>query len=56
MDGYITVAKAHERTGYDKEYLRSLIRDEKIDAKKIGSQWMIDEESLAKWVASHPRQ
>lgn len=48
INGWLTVAEASERTGYNREYLRRLLRREtsSLTAKKIGNQWFIEAESL----------
>jgi excisionase family DNA binding protein len=46
LDTWITVREAAQLAGYSTEYLRELIRDHKIDAKKAGFQWMVKKQSL----------
>lgn len=48
INGWLTVAEASERTGYNREYLRRLLRREtsSLTAKKIGNQWFIEAKSL----------
>jgi len=46
LDDWITVKEACEISGYDDEYLRRLLRNEAIEAKKFGHVWMISKQSL----------
>ena len=43
---WIDVRQASEESGYTADYLRQLMRDGKIDAKKRGTMWWIDPGSL----------
>ena len=42
----LTVREAAQKTGYNEEYLRRLIRAGKIEAMKFGSVYLIKAESL----------
>lgn len=48
---WIDVRQASEESGYTADYLRQLMRDGKIDAKKRGTMWWIDPGSLRAYVA-----
>ena len=50
--GYITTAEAAQLTGYTDAYIRELIKDGRIDAKKYGRSWMVSRASLL----AHKRQ
>ncbi len=43
---WITTKEAAERTGYNIEYIRRLIRSGKVDCKKFGRDWMVSLASL----------
>lgn len=43
---WITTKQAAGITGYHPEYLRELIRNERITAQKFGTVWQIDKKSL----------
>ena len=43
---WITSKEAAEISGYHPEYLRELIRTEKINGRKFGIVWQIDKQSL----------
>lgn len=46
MPEWIDIRQASEESGYTADYLRQLMRDGKIDAKKRGTMWWIDPNSL----------
>lgn len=48
--GY-TIKEASEKTGYNEEYLRRLIRQGKLESEKIGPFYFIRAESLEKFMA-----
>jgi excisionase family DNA binding protein len=50
-----SIAEAAEKTGYHPEYLRELIRNEKIEAVKIGQMWLIKVESLEAYIEEMKR-
>ena len=45
-DEWLTVQEAAKLTGYHAEYLRIMIRDGKITARKFGPVWAINKASL----------
>ncbi len=45
-----TIKEASQKTGYNEEYLRRLIRQNKIEATKIGTMYLIDIQSLEKYI------
>jgi len=45
-DDWITTNEAIELTRYNADYLRRLIRNEKVTAKKFGRTWMVSKSSL----------
>ena len=46
INGWLTTSEAHRLTGYNLEYIRRLMRTKKIQAKKWGRDWMINQASL----------
>ena len=46
-----SVKEASEKSGYNEEYLRRLIRQGRIEAVKIGPAYLIRVESLEEYVA-----
>jgi hypothetical protein len=44
--GYITAKQAAEKTKYSGFWIRKLCRENLIKCKKIGTMWVIDEQSL----------
>lgn len=46
-----TIKEASEKTGYNEEHLRRLIRQGKIQATKVGPTYLIHAESLDKYMA-----
>ncbi len=48
IDGkeHIRVEQASERTGYDPDYVRRLLRKGKIEGIKQGTVWFVNAESL----------
>ena len=47
---WLTVNEAAEISGYHPEYVRQLIRDGKVTAKKFSIVWMVSKESLLEYV------
>jgi excisionase family DNA binding protein len=44
--GWIDTAEAAELSGYTRVHVRRLAKDEKIEARKVGRDWLINRESL----------
>ena len=51
-EGYITIKEASDRTGYNAEYLRRLIRLNKIRAEKLGTVYLVNVASLDDYLAT----
>lgn len=49
-DEWLTVQEAAKLTGYHAEYLRIMIREGKIRARKFGPIWAINKPSLLKYL------
>lgn len=45
-DDWLTVSQAAELSGYHPEYLRELIRDGKVEARKLSILWLVSKRSL----------
>ena len=46
-----TIKEASQKTGYNEEYLRRLIRNGKIEAIKVGPTYLIRVDSMEKYIA-----
>jgi excisionase family DNA binding protein len=46
-----TIKEASEKTGYNEEHLRRLIRQGRIEATKVGPTYLIPAQSLEKYMA-----
>ncbi|MFC1879344.1 helix-turn-helix domain-containing protein [Chloroflexota bacterium] len=51
INNHLTVQTAAEITGYNIQYLRRLLRANKLEAIKIGQVWLIDLASLEIYLA-----
>jgi excisionase family DNA binding protein len=49
-EGWITVQEAAKLTGYSEQYLRRLIRNKKITAKKLSFLWLVEVAPLLEYV------
>jgi excisionase family DNA binding protein len=47
----LSIKEAAERTGYNEEYIRRLIRQDKLDAVKVGPSYLIRADSLERYLA-----
>jgi excisionase family DNA binding protein len=47
---WLTVTEAAKISGYHPEYIRELIRDGKIIAKKFSIVWMVNRESILSYL------
>ena len=48
---WITTSEAAELSGYHPEYLRELIRTEKVHGRKFGNVWQISKQSLLTYLS-----
>ena len=48
-DEWLTVNEAAEQIGYNPEYVRELIRQGKIKARKFSIVWMVSRESVLEY-------
>jgi len=46
---WITTREAAEIANTSQDYIRILVRDGKVNAKKFGSTWMVDSKSLQQY-------
>jgi len=46
LEGWLTTRDAAGLTGYHVKYLRYLVRKGRIEAHKVGRDWLINRESL----------
>ena len=49
-EDWITTAEAAEISGYHPEYVRRLVRNDQIRARKFGVIWQVDRRSLSKYL------
>ena len=47
---WITTEEAADLTGYDPEYVRRLLRNGKVQAKKFGPVWQVNRDSLQSYL------
>ena len=47
---WITTTEAAEISGYHPEYVRRLVRNDRIRARKFGVIWQVDRRSLRKYI------
>lgn len=52
-ENWITVHDACQMTGYNAEYLRRLIRNGKVKARKVSIVWVVDQASLLGYVSQN---
>jgi excisionase family DNA binding protein len=52
---WLTVNEAADVSGYHPEYVRQLIREGKVVAKKFSIVWMVSKESLLEYVKSQEK-
>ena len=50
INQHVTVQAAADVTGYNIQYLRRLLRSGKLDGIKIGQIWLIEMQSLEKYL------
>ncbi len=46
---YVTVREAGKLTGYSKDYLSQLARSGKVDSRRVGLMWYVNEESVLQY-------
>ena len=49
-DEWLTVSEAAKESGYNPEYIRELIRQGKIKARKISIVWLVDRKSFLEYL------
>jgi excisionase family DNA binding protein len=50
IDELITTAEAADISGYHQEYVRSLLKEGRIEGKKFGPIWQVSRTSLTKYL------
>ena len=50
IDEWMTTREAAQLSGYHAEYLRTLIRDGRIEARKFGIVWQVSRPSLLEYM------
>ena len=51
VDGWIDTGTAARLSGYRRAYIRQLAKTGRIDARKIGRDWLVNQESLEDYKA-----
>jgi excisionase family DNA binding protein len=51
-DEWITTKEAAELSGYNVQYVRRLIRNGRIDARKFGPLWQVSRQSLLSYLTT----
>ncbi len=51
LENCISVKDAYEYCGYSQQYLRRLLRQQKIQGLKLGQLWLIELSALEKYLA-----
>lgn len=54
-EGWVDTTTAAELTGYTTAYMRILARKERIEARKVGRDWLIERASLLAFKAAMDR-
>jgi hypothetical protein len=49
VEGWITTTEAVEVSGYAREYLRRLARNERVASQKLAGRWLFKESSLMQY-------
>lgn len=49
-EDWITTQEAAKLTGYDREYIRRLVRSNKVEARKFGTIWQVSQKSLTSYL------
>jgi excisionase family DNA binding protein len=47
---WLTIPESSQLTGYDRDWLRKMVRKGEIEGKKFGTTWMISQNSLTRFV------
>jgi len=47
---YLTVKTAAMLSGYNQQYLRRLLRENRFESKRIGQLWLIDRHSFMNYI------
>ncbi len=50
-EGWIGITEAAKMSGYHPEHLRELVREGKLEARKIVTVWQINKQSLLTYIA-----
>ena len=49
-DDWISISDASKQTGYTEDYLRTLIRQKRINARKVVIVWLVSQSSLSAYL------
>ena len=52
--GWLSVARAVELSGFSRHTIHRLIRDDTVESSRVGSRWFVSRESLANHFDAEP--
>jgi len=55
LPDWMSVQAAAEYTGYSEGHIRYLLREGKVEGRKLGRDWFTTEEALREYLATNPR-
>jgi len=56
MEDWLTTYEAADISGYELDYIRKLIRAEKIQGRKWGQSWQVSRKSLMEFIDEREKQ
>ena len=56
MQNPITMKEAQNLSGYSRHWLNRLARDGKLDAEKVATVWLVERESLERYLKRQRRE
>lgn len=56
MEDWLTTYEAADISGYELDYIRKLIRAEKIQGRKWGQSWQVSRKSLMEFIEEREKQ
>lgn len=56
MEDWLTTYEAANISGYELDYIRKLIRAEKIQGRKWGQSWQVSRKSLMEFIEEREKQ
>ena len=56
MGDWLTISQASQESGYTADYLRTLVRQKRIKAKKVFVVWLVSKSGLTKYLKEQTEQ